>query len=226
MASHNGGAGTALALVSGGIDSPVAVARVLAMGWKVIPLHGSLEPIVGNEAEIKAVAALKHLRNPTGPLGEKGEGLVDHLHVAPVGETLSKFTEPQMHRDYFVHMKRLYNVMACILAKQVGATHIVTGENLGQVSSQTLGNLGAVERASELPILRPLLGFDKADIIHMARALGTLEISTGPEQCDALGPDHPTTVADLDRLLSNEDTLGGISDLAEACCAAVRRVEL
>ena len=219
-------AGLAVALVSGGIDSPVAVARLLAKGWKIIPLHASLEPLTTNEAERKTIAALRHLSSPDCPLKLVSGGVDDKLWVVPVGETLARFTEPDLHRDYFVHMKRLFNCLASLLAKQVGATHIITGENIGQVSSQTLGNIGAVEAASDFPMMRPLLALDKLDIMAMARSLGTYEISTGPEQCDVIGPKHPTTVADLDRLLENESKLGGIEALAEACFVDIRSVNI
>ena len=218
-----GGEKCAVALVSGGIDSPVAVARLLSQGWKIIPLHASLEPLTTDEAERKTMATLQHLRGDGSPMPEHRLGLDEFLYVVPVGETLAKFTNSEAHRDYFVHMKRLFNILANMLAKQVGATHIITGENIGQVSSQTLGNLGAVEEASDLPLLRPLLALDKLDIMHMARALGTYEISTGPEQCDVIGPKHPTTVADLDRLLKNEANLGGLQKLASSCFSSIRK---
>lgn len=218
------GSGCAVALVSGGIDSPVAVARMLAQGWEIIPLHASLEPLTTDEAELKTLAAMHHLGGAASPLVSGGNGLGAELYVIPVGEVLSRFILPAMHRDYFVHMKRLFNRLACMLAEQVGATHIITGENIGQVSSQTLGNLGAVAAASDYPIMRPLLALDKLDIMHMAKALGTYEISTGPEQCDVIGPKHPTTVADLDRLLNNEAVLGGIEGLAKGCFENLRKV--
>jgi thiamine biosynthesis protein ThiI len=136
------------------------------------------------------------------------------------------FTEPASHRDYFVHMKRLFNGLACKLADEVGASYILTGENLGQVSSQTLGNLGAVERASDRPILRPLLGLDKQEIIDEARVLGTFTISEGPELCDALGPKRPTTVADLGRLERNEEALGGLEMMVSECSEKCRIVSI
>lgn len=218
------GSGRAVALVSGGIDSPVAVARMLAQSWEIIPLHASLEPLTSDEAELKTLEALRHLSGAASPLETNHSSLGGELYVIPVGEVLSQFTLPAMHRDYFVHMKRLFNRLASMLTKQVGATHIITGENIGQVSSQTLGNLGAVEAASDYPIMRPLLALDKLDIMHMAKVLGTYEISTGPEQCDVIGPKHPTTVADLDRLLENEAALGGIDGLAKGCFEDMRTV--
>ena len=207
-----------IALVSGGIDSPVAVARMARSGWHIVPVHCSQEPITGSEAEDKTAASLSHLITHL----EETDSIDSNLRVVTVGETLAKFTEPEAHRDYFVHMKRLFNAIGCALATEVGATAILTGENLGQVSSQTLGNLGAVEEASHLRILRPLLGLDKQEIIDEARELGTYDIAAGPELCDALGPDRPTTVADLNRLRRNENTQGGLDVLVEDCLKSLR----
>ena len=207
-----------IALVSGGIDSPVAVARMARSGWHIVPVHCSQEPITGSEAEDKTAASLSHLIAHL----EETDSIDSNLRVVTVGETLAKFTEPEAHRDYFVHMKRLFNAIGCALATEVGATAILTGENLGQVSSQTLGNLGAVEEASHLRILRPLLGLDKQEIIDEARELGTYDIAAGPELCDALGPDRPTTVADLNRLRRNESTQGGLDGLVEDCLKSLR----
>jgi thiamine biosynthesis protein ThiI len=209
---------TCIALVSGGIDSPVAVARMVRSGWHIIPVHCSQEPITGTEAEDKTAASLSHLIESLD-----GHGLIDsNLRVVTVGETLAKFTDPEAHRDYFVHMKRLFNSIGSYLAEEVGATAILTGENLGQVSSQTLGNLGAVEEASKHRILRPLLGLDKQEIIDEARVLGTYDIAAGPELCDALGPERPTTVADLARLRRNEEVQGGLGNLAKECLKSLR----
>ena len=207
-----------IALVSGGIDSPVAGARMARSGWHIVPVHCSQEPITGSEAEDKTAASLSHLITHL----EETDSIDSNLRVVTVGETLAKFTEPEAHRDYFVHMKRLFNAIGCALATEVGATAILTGENLGQVSSQTLGNLGAVEEASHLRILRPLLGLDKQEIIDEARELGTYDIAAGPELCDALGPDRPTTVADLNRLRRNESTQGGLDGLVEDCLKSLR----
>jgi thiamine biosynthesis protein ThiI len=95
------------------------------------------------------------------------------------------------------------------VARRDGYSFLVTGENLGQVSSQTLQNLTVIDNAAGIPVLRPLLGFDKQEIISVAKTLGTYETSKGPEICDALGPDKPSTGATLPEILQEETNLDG-----------------
>ena len=220
-------AGVCVALVSGGIDSPVAVARMLMQGWKIFPVHASQEPVTGPEAEEKTIALLRHILESEGTLGDLArKNLSRELIVVPVAEKLALFTEKWNHTEYFIHMKRLYNSIATIRGNEVDATHLLTGENLGQVSSQTLGNLGGIEIATTLLPLRPLLAFDKISIMTMARNIGTLEISEGPEVCDALGPSKPTTVANKEWLESSEERVGGLQHLASDCYSNLRIVTL
>ena len=219
--------GVCVALVSGGIDSPVAVARMLMQGWKIFPVHASQEPVTGPAAEQKTVKLLKYLLELEGPLGDAArENLSRELYVVPVAEKLALFTEKWNHTEYFIHMKRLFGSIATIRGQEINATHLLTGENLGQVSSQTLGNLGGIEIASNLLPLRPLLAFDKVDIMNMARMIGTLEISEGPEVCDALGPNKPTTVANKEWLERSEDRVGGLQHLASDCYSKLRIINL
>ena len=219
--------GICVALVSGGIDSPVAVARMLVKGWKVYPLHASQEEITGPAAEQKTIALLRHLLESEGPVGDAARANMSReLVVVPVAEKLALFTKKWNHSEYFIHMKRLFNTIATLRGHEVNATHVLTGENLGQVSSQTLGNLGGVEIATPLLPLRPLLAFDKVTIMTMARRLGTLGISEGPEICDALGPSKPTTVANKEWLESSEDRAGGLQSIAEDCFSKLKVVQL
>jgi thiamine biosynthesis protein ThiI len=203
-----------IALVSGGIDSPVAVARMLNQGWTIHCLHFSQEEVTGPQAEEKTIALMRHLLTKDGEIGELARrNLNKKLTIVPIAKQLSKFTEQWAHTEYFIHMKRLFHRIGGIIGKEIGATHILTGENLGQVSSQTLGNMGAIEEMAPLIPLRPLLAFDKRYIIDMARKLETYRISVGVEVCDALGPDHPTTVANKEWLEKSEMRVGGIEAL-------------
>ncbi|RJU94962.1 MAG: hypothetical protein DWC08_01035 [Candidatus Poseidoniales archaeon] len=216
-----------IALVSGGIDSPVAVARMLREGWSIHPVHCSQEPITGPEAEQKTIAALRYFLEIESPLGDLArQNLSRELTVIPVAQQLSLFTEKWCHTEYFIHMKRLYCGLGDLVGTQKGATHLLTGENLGQVSSQTLGNLGAIEMMTSLRMLRPLLGIDKTVIMHMAQSMGTYELSLGPEVCDALGPSLPTTVANLEWLEKSEERVGGFQNLVEEAWKNHRIVQL
>ena len=222
-----GEAKVCIALVSGGLDSPVAVARALKNGWTIYPVHCSQEPVVGPEAEAKTIAALRHLLESDGPIGEAARAQIHPtLIVIPVAKQLALFTEKWAHTEYFIHMKRMYHRLAEVAGLDVGATHLLTGENLGQVSSQTLGTLGSIEQASNLVPLRPLLGFDKNTIIRMARVLGTYDLSLGPEVCDALGPTTPVTIANQEWIEKSEVRVGGLQDLCLDAWAQHRRVEL
>ena len=208
--------GVCVGLMSGGIDSPVAAARAMRAGWDLHPLHFSMEPVTGPEAQERTIASLQHLGAMEGALGvDVSTRLNPTLVVVPVAEVMAQFTESWCHSEYFIHMKRVFNTVATLHANEVGASHVLTGENLGQVSSQTLGNLGAVEEVTELEVLRPLLGVDKSAITDMARALGTYELSIGPEVCDALGPKHTTTVGNREWLERSEARVGGLLDLAQ-----------
>ena len=216
-----------IALVSGGLDSPIAVARMLKQGWIIHPVHCTQESLTGPEAEHKAIAALRFLLEMQRSLGDAARRQISRkLTVIPVAEQFALFTEKWCHTEYFIHMKRLFNCLAEKAGNEVDATHILTGENLGQVSSQTLGNLGAIERVTSLQMLRPLLGFDKTSIMHMAQALGTFDLSIGPEVCDALGPSLPTTIANLEWLEKSENRLGGLDQITQNAWHQRRTVEL
>ncbi len=173
----------AILLLSGGIDSPVAARMLQDQGVETIPLHCSFEPVTDDQSVVKA----KELARLLGH---------DAIYVARIGEALSTIPHDRdAHRLYFVLQKRMFYRLADRLADEIGADAIATGENLGQVSSQTLANLRTIEAAAKRPVLRPLLGLDKNDIIRIAKEYGTYETSIGPELCDLLGPDKPATTS-------------------------------
>jgi len=117
--------------------------------------------------------------------------------------------------------------IAQALAQQTGAQALVTGESLGQVASQTLQNLRVIETAATLPVLRPLIGMDKTEIMQEAQAIGTYEISVLPDQdcCTLFVPRHPTTRASLAHIETLEKTLD-VSALVETALGSVQTVPL
>lgn len=181
-------------LLSGGFDSPVAGDLALANGRQLEAVHFSMEPFT-DDASVRKARVLAH------QLG------IPRLTVIPIGDELAEFTRHCEHRHYFVLMKRLMMRIAEEFARRGDASFLVTGENLGQVSSQTLPNLAVIDAATTLPILRPLLGYDKQDIIRHAMRLGTFETSKGPEICDVLGPKHPSTASTAQAIQREEAKL-------------------
>jgi tRNA uracil 4-sulfurtransferase len=182
----------AVLLLSGGIDSPVAGRMLQRQGIELEALHASLEPITDDASVHKA-------RTLAAQLG------LTRLHVAKIGDALARIPRDRdAHKYYFVMQKRLLYRLADQLADQVGADVLCTGENMGQVSSQTLKNLATLEQAARRPVLRPLLGLDKTDIIRLAKAWGSYETSLGPELCDLLGPIKPATLSDAAVVAAHE----------------------
>lgn len=186
----------AVLLLSGGIDSPVAGRMLLRQGVDLEALHCSFEPVT-DAASVEKAKVLA-----------RGLGLT-RLHVARIGDLLAKIPHDRdAHRYYFVLQKRLFYRIADALADQVDARLIATGENLGQVSSQTLHNLVTLEAAARRPVVRPLLGLDKTDIVRLAKEWGSYGTSVGPELCDLLGPAKPATTSRLDAVRGCEERTG------------------
>ncbi len=108
-----------IALVSGGIDSPVAVARMLNQGWIVHCLHFSQEEITGPQAEQKTIALMRHLLTMDGKLGELArKNLNRTITIVPIAQQLAKFTEHWAHTEYFIHMKRMFHRIGDIIGKE------------------------------------------------------------------------------------------------------------
>jgi len=180
-------------LLSGGFDSPVAGDLMARRGLGLVAAHFSLEPITDEAAAVKA-------RTLCGILG------IPSLYVVRVGTAFAEVAHAANRRFYFVLTKRLMVRLADALADRERADVLVTGENLGQVSSQTLASLRAIDAVARRPVLRPLIGFDKQEVVDRAREIGTYEVSKGPEICD-LGPSRPSTHARMDQILGEEAKL-------------------
>jgi len=169
----------AIALLSGGIDSPVAIHQ-LQPHLDIIPAHFHQLPLV-DESEIEKVKALAvHLK-------------VKKLYLVPFTPVLKALVEKCNHKHYFILSKIAMFRAAELLAKKEKAQFLITGENLAQVSSQTLSNLTSITKHVPMEILRPLLTYDKQEIIEVATKIGTYELSKGPEICNLLGPKRPST---------------------------------
>lgn len=184
-----GSSGRALALISGGFDSPVAAYRAMRRGLRCDFVHFTGAPYAGPASTYKAYALVHQLTQYQGNA---------RLHVVPIGRA-QRILATTGARDLLVVAQRRFMVrVACRLADRIGAQALVTGDSLGQVSSQTLPNLAAVQQSAALPVLRPLLGFDKTEIIAEATRIGTADVSRLPDEdcCTLLLPSRASTHAD------------------------------
>ncbi|MCI4371853.1 MAG: hypothetical protein L3J78_04315 [Thermoplasmata archaeon] len=194
-------------LLSGGFDSPVAGHLMSRQGLDLVAAHFSLEPITDDAAAVKARTLCEILGIPS-------------LYVVRVGEAFAEVAHDANRRFYFILTKRLMVRLADSIADHETADVLVTGENLGQVSSQTLASLRAIDAVARHPIVRPLIGFDKQEIVDRAKTIGTYEVSKGPEICDLLGPPRPSTHARLDQILA-EETKIDVERLVRSCLDGV-----
>ncbi len=186
-----GSSGEIVSLMSGGYDSPVATYRMLKRGCSVTLVHFHAYPYV-RATSIEKVIELAQA------LGRDQPAI--RLITIPIGEIQRRMAiscDPEM---LVVLYRRLMLRVAEALATEYGAGALVTGESLGQVASQTLENIRAIEAAVRLPILRPLIGMDKIEILEEADRIGTSEISRTPDDdcCTVFVPRHPATHATIE----------------------------
>src|SRR5262244_3609066 len=195
-----GASGTVAALLSGGIDSPVAAWRMMKRGCRVLFIHFHSVPYLPATSQAKARALVERLTEWQ---------YRSELLLVPLGEIQREviMTVPPPAR--VVVYRRLMVRIAESLARRRGALALATGESLGQVASQTLHNLARIDEAAELPVLRPLIGMDKLEITDQARALETLDISNEPDAdcCTLFVPAHPATRLTLEEVAAMEARL-------------------
>jgi tRNA uracil 4-sulfurtransferase len=206
-----GMSGRGVALMSGGIDSPVAAYRMMRRGLRCFFLHFSGMPLTGPESIYKAYALVRGLDRFQGG---------SRLFVVPFGKAQQALASSGADRLLIVAQRRLMLKTAEALARRLSCTALITGDSLGQVSSQTLANLTALDDATKLPILRPLIGWDKSEIMAEARRIRTLAISELPDQdcCTLLTPRRVETRARLDDLRRIEGRID-VEDLADTLAA-------
>jgi len=179
-----GSNGTAVTLLSGGIDSPVSTYMIAKRGVRLIPVHFFSFPYTGEAAKEKVIELGRIL---TAYCGKMRLAVVPFTHIQE--EIRDKCPE-----EYFtILMRRFMMRIADRIAADNGCGAIVTGENLGQVASQTMEAMGVTEKVCTRPVLRPLIGFDKEEIIRLARKIGTFETSILPYEdcCTVFTPRHP-----------------------------------
>ena len=195
-----GASGTVAALLSGGIDSPVAAWRMMKRGCRVGFVHFHSVPYLPPTSQAKARALVERLTQ-----WQYDSRLALDLTERHQREVVLSVPPPARVVVY----RRLMIRIAEALARRWGAQALVTGESLGQVASQTLSNLARIDEVAGMPVFRPLIGMDKLEITDAARQLGTFEISIEPDAdcCTLFVPRHPATRMSVDEARAVEARL-------------------
>lgn len=210
--------GSAVALLSGGIDSPVAAYMIAKRGAHLIPIHFFSFPYTSELAKQKVLDLAGVL---TGYCGRLSVEVVPFTHI----QTEIRDRCPE---EYFtLIMRRFMMRIAQGVADRNGAKAIVTGENLGQVASQTMEALECTQAVCRSPVLRPLIGFDKEEIVQRARKIGTYELSALPYEdcCTVFTPRHPRTRPRVEAVEEAESPLDVPALVAEAL-EGIERVKI
>ena len=213
-----GANGTAVTLLSGGIDSPVSSYMIAKRGVHLIPVHFFSFPYTSEQAKQKVVSLAEILTDYCGRLTIE---VVPFTHIQE--EIRAKCDE-----DYFtLIMRRFMMRIAQKIAEANNAKAIVTGENLGQVASQTMEAMASTQAVTHLPVLQPLIGLDKAEIVKIARNIGTFDTSILPYEdcCTVFTPKHPKTKPKLSEVERIESALD-IDALVEEAYAGIERIKV
>ncbi|MNM17136.1 putative tRNA sulfurtransferase [compost metagenome] len=211
--------GKAMLLLSGGIDSPVAAWSSMRRGLEVECVHFFSYPYTSREARQKVVDLARVLSGYSGRI---------RLHLVPFTEIQTSFAGIGQDNLMITLMRRSMLRIATMLAEREGALAIVTGDSLGQVASQTLSSMNVIGRATELPILRPLVMMDKGEITELAQTIGTYELSILPYEdcCTLFVPRSPTTNPNLRIVERIEATLPGYAQRLDEAVAQTVTVDL
>ncbi len=192
-----GSCGKATLLLSGGIDSPVAGYMMARRGALIDAVHFESFPYTSERAEEKVAELASLVCEYTGKMRMKVISLTE------IQEEMVK----KVNQEYFtLLLRRCMMRLAARAAKESGSMTLVTGESLGQVASQTMPALVVTDSAVDMPVLRPLIGMDKEEIITVARKIGTFETSIQPYEdcCTVFTPKHPKTRPELEKVLAEE----------------------
>jgi len=188
-----GTGGKTLLMLSGGIDSPVAGIEVMRRGVTVEAIHFHSPPFTSEKAKDKVIELTRIMSTHVGPI---------KLHIVPF-TNLQKQINKEVHERYtMTSTRRMMMRVADKLVHEIGAHAIVNGENLGQVASQTLKSMYAINRVTSTPVLRPLLTLDKEDIVKKSKDIGTFDVSIQPFEdcCTIFTPKNPVTEPDIEKV--------------------------
>lgn len=192
--------GKAMLLLSGGIDSPVAGYMIAKRGVRIDAVYFHAPPYTSERAKQKVVDLATLISRYAGPI---------HLHVVNFTDIQLYIYEQCPHEELTIIMRRYMMKIAEHFAKESRCLGLVTGESIGQVASQTMQSLAATNEVCELPVYRPLIGFDKQEIVEISEKIGTYETSIQPFEdcCTIFVAKHPVTKPNLNAIKRSETKL-------------------
>ncbi len=195
-----GTGGKAMLLLSGGIDSPVAGYMVAKRGVKIDAVYFHAPPYTSERAKEKVVDLARIVSGYTGPI---------HLHIINFTDIQLYIYEKCPHDELTIIMRRYMMRIAEQIAKETECLGLITGESIGQVASQTMQSLAATNEVCELPVYRPLIAFDKEDIVTVSKKIGTYETSILPFEdcCTIFVAKHPVTKPNVGVIKRHEQNL-------------------
>ncbi len=212
-----GTGGKAMLLLSGGIDSPVAGYMIAKRGVKIDAVYFHAPPYTSDRALQKVVDLARLVSRYTGPI---------YLHVINFTDIQMYIYENAPHEELTIIMRRYMMRIAEAIAKETDCLGLITGESIGQVASQTMSSLIATNEVCELPVYRPLIGFDKEEIVEVAKKIDTYETSIQPFEdcCTIFVAKHPVTKPNVKIIRKHEKYIE--EKLNELMTAALEADEL
>ena len=213
-----GSNGVAVSLLSGGIDSPVSTYMIAKRGVRLIPVHFFSFPYTSQQAKDKVVELGRQLTAYCGRMT---------MEVVPFTHIQEEIRDKCPEEFFTLIMRRFMMRIAKRIADANGAKAVVTGENLGQVASQTMEAMASTQAVIDMPVLQPLIGMDKEEIVTLARRIGTFETSILPYEdcCTVFTPRHPRTHPKLKDVEAAEAALD-IEALVDEAVRGIERIRL
>ncbi len=209
--------GKAMLLLSGGIDSPVAAYMIAKRGVKIDAVYFHAPPYTSDRAKQKVVDLAKLVARYSGPIP---------LHVVNFTDIQLYIYEKCPHEELTIIMRRYMMKIAEEIARKNDAMALITGESIGQVASQTVQSLAATNEVCTMPVFRPLIGFDKQEIVDISEKIGTYETSIQPYEdcCTIFVAKHPVTKPNINIIKNSEQKLNEKID--EMMAAAIETAEM
>ncbi|MBQ4651471.1 MAG: tRNA 4-thiouridine(8) synthase ThiI [Oscillospiraceae bacterium] len=213
-----GSNGVAVTLLSGGIDSPVSTYMIAKRGVRLIPVHFFSFPYTSQQAKDKVVELAQLLTEYCGKMT---------IEVVPFTHIQEEIRDKCPEEYFTLIMRRFMMRIAQRIAEANGAKAIVTGENLGQVASQTMEAMASTQAVTDLPVLQPLIGMDKEEIVCLARKIGTFDTSILPYEdcCTVFTPRHPRTRPKISEVAEAESVLD-IEGLVDEALKGIERISV